>query len=138
MVLDASVMIAWLINEPHLALGDDIYQLLAERTIHVPAHWPAEIANAMAVNIRKGRIRLADFAAIDQRLCKLDVIVEPAPTLERIKLLVQFATEYRLTAYDAAYVLLAHNSGVTLATIDGEMRKAAQQLSIPLLPTAAP
>ncbi len=34
---------------------------------------------------------------------------------------------YGLTAYDAAYVDLAAREGVTLATLDNAMRKAAEE-----------
>jgi predicted nucleic acid-binding protein len=135
MVVDASVMIAWLINEPHLSLDDSIFQLLAERTINVPPHWPAEIANALVVNIRRGRIQQVHLDAFDQRLGSLDLVIHGSPTFDQIKKLVQFAGEQGLTAYDAAYVRLALHCNVTLVTLDSDMRAAAQRLNIPLLPT---
>jgi predicted nucleic acid-binding protein len=88
----------------------------------------------LALNVRRGRIQLSDVDAIDQRICSLHVVVEPAPTVESIRLLIRFATEHRLTAYDSAYVLLAQHTGAALATVDNDMRASARRLDIRLLP----
>jgi predicted nucleic acid-binding protein len=40
------------------------------------------------------------------------------------------AMRYGLTAYDAAYVDLASRERLTLATLDGPMRKAAEQSGV--------
>jgi predicted nucleic acid-binding protein len=38
-----------------------------------------------------------------------------------------------LTAYDAAYLVLAEREGIPLATTDGKLRAAAQAAGVPLL-----
>jgi predicted nucleic acid-binding protein len=45
----------------------------------------------------------------------------------------QLAEAYRLTAYDAAYLELARRRALPLATLDAEMRVAAQALRITVL-----
>ena len=134
MVVDASVMIAWLLNEPHLSLDDDIYGLLAEQTVNVPAHWPVEVCNALAVNVRRGRIRRDEIGDILEQLAHLDVVIAPPASLDGIGELTRFAITQELTVYDAAYVLLARDVGDTLATVDNDMRAVAQRFNIPLLP----
>jgi predicted nucleic acid-binding protein len=37
------------------------------------------------------------------------------------------AEKHRLTAYDAAYLELALRTGLQLATLDGDLRKAARE-----------
>jgi len=54
-------------------------------------------------------------------------------SLESFGDLLPLAREYGLTVYDAAYVELANRRGFPLATLDGEMRRAAQQMGIDLL-----
>ena len=134
MVLDASVMIAWLLNEQHLRLGDDIYEMLAEQSISVPAHWPTEVGNALAVNLRRGRLKWSQLDAIDERLCTLDIVVAQPPATEHIRTMVQFAATHGLTVHDAAYLILAREAARVLVTVDADMRQAAQGLNIPLLP----
>ena len=43
------------------------------------------------------------------------------------------ADRFRLTVYDACYLKLAQRRGVPLATLDNDLRKAAEALEIPLL-----
>lgn len=133
-VVDASVMIAWLINEPHLSLNDDIYRLLGTESIVVPAHWPAEIGNALLVNARRGRIPLARLDDMIQQIHMLDITVETPSLIESVDAVIQFATKEKLTAYDAAYVILARKANATLLTVDKEMRDAARRTEIPVLP----
>jgi predicted nucleic acid-binding protein len=45
------------------------------------------------------------------------------------------AEQYRLTAYDAAYLELARRTGLPLATLDGDLRKAALAGSVALVET---
>ena len=124
-------------NEQHLSLGDEIYLLMAERTISVPAHWPAEIGNA-AVNLRRGRLQSAQLIAIDQRLGTLDVVVEPPPAIDHIKSMVTFAAEHGLTVYDAAYVMLAQTPVSLLQQSTPICAIVAQRLNVALLPAAIP
>lgn len=133
-VVDASVMVAWLMNEPHMSLNDDIYDLLATERIIVPAHWPAEISNAMVVNIRRGRLSLDDQSAMLRRIATLDLDVQPHADSAAIDRTVRFAIQEGLTAYDAVYVMLARDTGSSLATVDREMRTSARRLDVALLP----
>jgi len=67
-------------------------------------------------------------------LDKLHVRIEPPPHPDEIGPLTQFSVEHDLTAYDAAYVQLALRHQAVLVTLDKDMRRAAQKLTIPLLP----
>ena len=133
-VLDASLMIARILNESHAGVGDDLYDILNANQILVPSHWPIEIANALHTNIRRGRIMREDVDDIVRFLAKFQLtIAAPAPLAE-IGPLTKFAATYALTAYDAAYVQIALELGGQLATLDRDMRAIAERLGIPLLP----
>jgi predicted nucleic acid-binding protein len=41
---------------------------------------------------------------------------------------------HALTAYDAAYLVLAEREGVRLATMDAKLRKAAQDAGVAVIP----
>ncbi len=133
-VADASLMIAWLLNEDDVVAGEDVYNMLAENSLLVPAHWPVEVGNALAVNLRRGRIELELLDAMQERLEKLVIVVQaPVPPAE-IAALVSFASDQHLTAYDACYVRLAEQNSTALATLDADMRAAAKRLNIDVLP----
>ena len=133
-VADTSLMISWLLNETDVVVAEDVYNLLAEETLLVPAHWPVEIGNALAVNVRRGRIPPELLNAIQERLNKLVVVVEDSVSPADIASLVGFAGDHNLTAYDACYVQLAAETHAPLATLDRQMRSAARRLNINLLP----
>jgi predicted nucleic acid-binding protein len=48
----------------------------------------------------------------------------------------RLAEQYRLTAYDAAYLQLAQRTGLPLATLDSDLRKAATAAGAPLVELA--
>ena len=74
------------------------------------------------------RITSADERAFLEALSNLRIKVEQAPSaLAVIRDGTAAAIRYGLTAYDAAYVDLASREGLTLATLDTAMRKAAER-----------
>jgi predicted nucleic acid-binding protein len=133
-VVDASLMTAWLLNEPTLTSRFDIHEILADKPVVVPSHWPIEIGNALCTNLRGGRLGPRDFHMIVDRLDLLEIHVEPSIEFDDVISLAQFAAAQELTAYDAAYVQLAQERRFTLATLDKAMRRAADRLGVSLLP----
>lgn len=133
-VLDASLVIAWLMTEK-LPSGDtDVYNDLPDNVLIVPSHWPLEISNALRSRIKSNRISVSDFHDIMERFDLLNVEVQSPLELDEIGPLAHFAGTHELTTYDAAYVQLAMQRRVPLATLDRAMRTAATKLNIPLLP----
>jgi predicted nucleic acid-binding protein len=133
-VVDASLMIGWLLREPELQAGRTVRQMLPEQTLVVPSHWPLEIANALRTNVRRKRIHPAQLEEIVSQLSFLEIIVEQASGVESVTALATFALEHGLTSYDAAYVALAMRMDAPLATLDGDMRSAAMNLQINVIP----
>jgi len=59
-----------------------------------------------------------------QELCSISIDRESPVAL------LELADGHDVTAYDAAYLLLARNAGVSLATLDKKMRKVARSMGI--------
>lgn len=133
-VVDASLAIAWLLQEPEVRDAPAVYESLPHEIILVPSHWPIEIASALQVNVRRGRIPLDAFDAIIERLAILRASVDAAVPIEELNILTRFALDQRLTVYDAAYVQLAARYEAPLATLDEDMRSAGRRLHLALLP----
>jgi predicted nucleic acid-binding protein len=132
-VLDASIAVAWLLNEPdHPA--SELNEALTTRQIIVPAHWPVEVGNALLMAVRRKRIGFERLAPISAELERLEIAIEPPVEMPRISTLITFAESQGLTLYDAAYVHLSMTSNSMLATLDEAMRRAAGRLHISLLP----
>ena len=133
-VLDASVMVAWLLGEPSVARGTELDIGLRDEPALVPSHWPIEISNVLRTHLKAGRLSIADFSSIMDRIDLVTIQIDPSIDLDEIGPLAAFAVANGLTAYDAAYVQLAARHQVKLATLDRAMRVAAAKLNIPLLP----
>ena len=133
-VLDASVMVAWLLGEPSVARGTELDIGLRDEPALVPSHWPIEISNVLRTHLKAGRLSIADFSSIMDRIDLVTIQIDPSIDLDEIGPLAACAVANGLTAYDAAYVQLAARHQVKLATLDRAMRAAAAKLNIPLLP----
>lgn len=133
-VVDASLIIALILLEDNAGDPGLVYDAMRATQIIAPAHWPAEIANALWANQRRGRISADSLSAAIDYLIAFKPRIDPAPSLVHMPALVQFADKERLTVYDAIYVQLALSNKASLATIDGDMRACAKRLNIPLIP----
>lgn len=133
-VADASLIIAWLLNESVHAASDTELARILDEPIIVPANWPAEVANAVRKAWRTGRLRREDIDRLILRLGTFELQVAPPIPIGQIGPLLSFAIEFELSTYDAGYVRLALETRSTLATVDRQMRAAAARLRLPLLP----
>jgi predicted nucleic acid-binding protein len=63
----------------------------------------------------------------------LPIEAQPSPTPEQSKAILNLSHKHVLTAYDAAYLELAMRKQLQLATLDGDLRRAAMSENIILL-----
>jgi predicted nucleic acid-binding protein len=74
--------------------------------------------------VRRGRIPREKIERFWSDLSALAIRVEPTDVVVWSEIH-RVAERHRLTAYDAAYLQLAQRTGFPLATLDGDLRKAA-------------
>ena len=101
--------------------------------LHVLALWLWEIVNVLAVTVKRRRItteRAKDFLT---ELVILNFQIAPPPAVDDLPRLQVLADRYALTAYDAAYLDLAMQLALPLATRDGDLRRAAVGETIELI-----
>ena len=133
-VVDASLFVAWLLNEPGHGPDDAVWDILSAETAFVPDHWPNEIANALRGAVRTNRIRVEEIDAIVERVNVFDIVFGAPTPIDEIGSLAKQALRHGLSPYDMTYIRLAHDHQLSLATVDREMRRAAATLNIRLLP----
>jgi predicted nucleic acid-binding protein len=99
----------------------------------VPDLWKIELANVLLLSVKKGRMTRdrCDEALSDLQFLPISIDTETGTKAwkETLKL----ADRHQLTVYDATYLELAMRLSLPLATLDRELRKAAQAENIPLL-----
>lgn len=137
-VLDCSLTLAWALPDETSERADQLFaRAFASGAAWVPSLWWYELANALVVAQRRGRLTEADAAEV-ARLCgslpiSTDAYLE-ASTVWRLEALAQ---RYALSAYDAAYLELAERRGLGLATLDSRLSAAAKQAGVKLLGAAS-
>jgi predicted nucleic acid-binding protein len=133
-VTDSSVTLTWCFEDEATPATDALLsKLRAGDEAAVPAHWPVEIANSLLMAIRRGRISREKAARFFQDLRALPIQVEPESGQNAFDRVFAVASQYRLTAYDAAYLELAIREGSALATLDEELRRAAREAGVSLM-----
>lgn len=75
---------------------------------------------------RRGRITAADAGRFVHLVRSLPIVVDPVARVRVFDATVALARKHGLTTYDAACLELAVRLGVPLATLDGELRAAAE------------
>jgi len=134
LVVDSSIFIAVLLNEPNGNRAESAIARGAKDGLIIPALCATEVLNSLLVNNRRGRI---DWAGMEQCLDRFEAIPialdEASTHREHLRdVVLPIAQTHKLTLYDATYVELARRTGGVLATFDAAMMRAAQTLGIEL------
>ncbi len=134
-VLDASVALAWVLDNPVPAYARRVEQaLLGGQRAIVPALWHLEIANGLAMAERRRDLASADIAASVSLLrAAASRAIDTETSIVAIEEALKTARAYRLTAYDAVYLNLARDEGLPLATLDQALREGANKAGVKLL-----
>lgn len=96
----------------------------------VPALWPFEVANALALAERRKRITQEGIAAFVELLRQLPIHVERREAVWLCQAVIRLARDHKLTAYDAAYLDLASREQLSLATLDHDLQEAGLALGV--------
>jgi predicted nucleic acid-binding protein len=132
-VLDSSITVAWLYREQATTSVDEIFENLVEATAWVPALWHLEVANVLQIGIRRKR-HAADFRdRVLSDLSELAIYVDSETHRQAWGATARLAERHCLTLHDAAYLELALRRNLPLATLDEDLRAAADVERVPLL-----
>ena len=132
-VLDASIALAWCFADEATPATDALLDRLADEEAVAPALWRLEVADALAMSERRGRLSPAGLTRSVTLLQRLAVAVDLAGSDRAFREVLDLARRERLTVYDAAYVELALRLGLPLASKDAQLRNAAAGLGLVLL-----
>jgi predicted nucleic acid-binding protein len=129
-VVDASIAASWLLPDEGHPAATTAYDRLTTEPVIVPALWWFEMRNIFIVNERRGRL---DSGKTDKALALLNALPIQQDNKPDEALLMRMARQYRLTAYDAAYLELAVRETLSLATLDAALASAASAAGVELI-----
>jgi predicted nucleic acid-binding protein len=133
-VLDASVAVAWCFDDEATKFTEGVLDLIsAGGEALVPSIWPLELANALLMAERRKRIALAKVTALLLRIAELPISVRATDAKQAFEQILPMARHQGLSQYDAAYLELAVREGLALATLDGELQRAAKAVGVELV-----
>lgn len=131
-VIDNSVVMAWCFEDEASKYADSILDSLKSSEAIVPSVWPLEVGNVLLVAERRKRITEADIVRALTLISELSITVEQESPSRMMKEIIALAREHKLSTYDASYLDLAMTRGVSIATQDKSLRRAARKCKVPI------
>lgn len=134
-VFDASIAMAWCFDDEKTAATETLLERLQTEAAVVPGLWHLEVANVLTQAMRKkARLTVAQRTQFRALLNSAAITVDTLTQAQAWTATLALADQYALTTYDAAYLELAIRLGAELATLDQDLRAAAQRAGIAVIP----
>lgn len=122
-VVDASVTMAWFFKDERRDDTDALFHRAIYESVYAPVGWPAEVVNAIVMGERRKRCTQSEGSEFLARLGQISIFVDNS--VNAFEVLPDFSRRFSLTAYDAAYLALAVQLAIPLATRDKALCAAA-------------
>ncbi|WP_322795814.1 type II toxin-antitoxin system VapC family toxin [Tepidiforma sp.] len=135
-VMDASVAMGFLLGDDDTGYADRVARALSTDIAVVPSLFRLECANVLLGAERRARISPGQANEALDLLLGLPVYeatYETGLAQRHLLHVLDLGRQHGLSAYDAAYLSLALDLRLPLATTDGRLRAAAASAGVPLL-----
>jgi len=132
-VVDNSVVLSWVFEDEHNKKSKKILKDISIRQAYVPSLWSYELANALFIAERKGRIKEADSRVFIDSLKNLPISIEKNTYENITKDILSISREHQITVYDASYVELAMRKNLGIFSFDKLLNKVCQKVGVKVL-----
>jgi predicted nucleic acid-binding protein len=133
-VLDASIVLAWCFADENSAMAQHVGGMFKRGdTAVAPAFFPHEVLNALLLGEKRKRISKELVRSFLDDLATLPIVLEQFPARVVFERIQHLSREHGLTSYDAAYLDLALENELPLATLDDELGRACKKARVRLL-----
>ena len=138
-VLDCSVTMSWLFEHEATKDTDALLGALSEPGKAIVAqHWVLEVGTVLLGAEHSKKKTPADTTLFLNLLSKLAIESDIHTEHHATNTTLALGRRHQLSSYDAAYLELAMRLGLPLASLDRNLRKAAQAEGISVLPAKIP
>lgn len=131
-VLDASVVLAWLLPDERSDAAEQIIQRVANQRPCAPSLLLLEVGNALLQAERRSRLSTTTRLELLDAFTSMPIALEPLGA-EAMLDASALAVSHSLTVYDACYLQLALTRNCALATFDEGLVRAAGSAGVALL-----
>jgi predicted nucleic acid-binding protein len=132
-VIDASIALTWCFPDENAILAQHVAGMFKRGdTAIAPSFWPHEILNALLVGEKRKRISKELMRSFLDDLATLPIVLEQFPAGIVFRRIQRLSRDHGLTAYDAAYLDLALEKGLPLATLDEDLARACKKVRVSL------
>ena len=129
LVVDASVVLAWLFDDEEEPRADRVLERLEEDGALVPHLWHLETRNTLLIAEQRGRLSATGVKERLDAFMGLPIRTDEEPGFQSA---FDLARAHGLSFYDALYLELAKRESAELATLDGALGRAAVAEGVPL------
>lgn len=131
-VLDASVVLAWLLPDERSTVAQRLLLRSAQERPRAPSLLLVEVANALLQAERRTRLGRGTRLELLDAFTALPIALEPLAS-EAMLRAGELAAHHGLTVYDACYLELAMARNCALATFDERLGRAAKAERVALM-----
>lgn len=130
-VVDCSLALSWVLPDESSEVAEKFRDQLSKNdSLWVPSLWWYEISNGLLAALKRQRITEAECVRLLELLNALPLRTDDELTKESAWRFLAIGREYRLSAYDAAYLELAQRRGISLAALDERLIAAAEKSGV--------
>ena len=129
-VLDASVALAWFLDDEQAPQADNVRARLIRERAYVSQLWHLEVRNGLIIAERRGRLSATRINECLEAIKWLPIQTDSEAVLDTV---VSLARMHNLSVYDAVYLELAKRRDAALASLDGALLRAAAEEGVQLL-----
>jgi predicted nucleic acid-binding protein len=131
LVLDASIVLAWCFPDENSAVARHVADKFKQgNTALTTSFWPHEVLNALLVGEKRKRISSSLVQSFLDDLATLPIMLEELPAKTVFERIESLSRKHDLTAYDAAYLDLALENQLPLATLDDHLVRACGEAGV--------
>lgn len=133
-MIDASVAIAWVHPAQATAITHELLgSVESGAMVEAPAMWTLEVANALLVLVRRGKLRDSERTIALNSLSRLSIKLDFEMATHAFTVVSNLAAEHSLSVYDATYLELCLRKHLPLGCKDGPLREAAEKAGVKVL-----
>lgn len=129
-VLDASVALAWFLDDEQAPQADNVRARLIRERAYVPQLWHLEVRKGLIIAERRGRLSATRINECLEAIKRLPIQTDSEAVLDTV---VSLARMHNLSVYDAVYLELAKRRDAALASLDGALLRAAAEEGVELV-----